>query len=45
MAQAKKAPPDGPEDRRSKSLYLMLGGLIAAGAIAWWRWLRSLPKD
>ena len=29
---------------RSKSLYLMLGGMVVAGAVGWWRWLRSARK-
>jgi hypothetical protein len=28
-----------------KSIYLILGGLVVGGAVAIWRWVRSLPKE
>ena len=44
MARAEKTTSNGPSPRREKSLYLMLGGIVVAGAIGWWRWLRSARK-
>jgi hypothetical protein len=39
---------DGTEGAKSgkskKSIYLILVGLVVAGAAATWKWLRSLPK-
>ena len=35
-------PDSGP--RPGKGIYWMLGGLVIAGLMGWWRWLRSLPK-
>jgi hypothetical protein len=41
-----KTPRGGPDPRpREKSLYLILAGIVAAGAVAWWQWLRSLPRE
>jgi hypothetical protein len=45
MGWSEKAANDGPAPRREKGLWLVLGGIVVAGAIGWWRWLRSLPKD
>ena len=44
MKRAKKEASDDPKGRSNRSLYVILAGLVVGGIVAWWRWLRSLPK-
>jgi hypothetical protein len=36
-------PESGP--RPGKSIYWILGSIVIAGVVGWWRWLRRLPKS
>jgi hypothetical protein len=36
--------PPGGKPGVDRNLYWILGGLVVAGAVSWWRWLRSVRE-
>lgn len=42
---APQAPRPEPQTRSRRSIYWILGGLVIAGILAGYNWLRSLPRD
>jgi hypothetical protein len=44
MRRAKQEQRSGPKGTSSKSLWVILGGLVAGAVVGWWSWLRSVRK-